>query len=224
MNKTIIYSIAVIILVITTSSLSAQVTFRMKRPPLNQLKSADLWNATTMNTGESFTAYLYGLMTNNENRKLIAAGQTMPLVDETNFTAYEAEIYTIYGIKGKDTLIKPKISEGYTIDFLENSKLIIKAETDKEGNFTLPELPDGVYKIGILIKNPEPFNDPKLSKESEVIMMTIGEVGFILPLGTRESVELIVGDNQKICADCFYLNKKPKHRPHNYKGTVTLVR
>ena len=49
----------------------------MKRPPLNQLKSADLWNATIVNNGESFTAYLYGSMKNNENDEMIATGQTM---------------------------------------------------------------------------------------------------------------------------------------------------
>jgi hypothetical protein len=77
MKKVIIYLIAVIILVSTSGSLFAQVTFRMKRAPLNQLRSADLWNATIINTGETFTAYLYGSLTNNENSELIATGQTM---------------------------------------------------------------------------------------------------------------------------------------------------
>ncbi len=77
MKKVIIYLIVLIILVSTSGTLFAQVTFRMKRPPLNQLKSTDLWNATIINTGEAFTAYLYGSMTNNENSELIASGQTM---------------------------------------------------------------------------------------------------------------------------------------------------
>jgi len=77
MKKVIIYLIAVIILGSTSGSLFAQVTFRMKRAPLNQLRSADLWNATIINTGETFTAYLYGSLTNNENSELIATGQTM---------------------------------------------------------------------------------------------------------------------------------------------------
>jgi hypothetical protein len=89
MKKTITYSIAVIILVFITSSLSAQVTFRMKRPPLNQLKSADLWNATIINTGETFTAYLYGSMTNNENSELIATGQTMTFVVKKGTTNFK---------------------------------------------------------------------------------------------------------------------------------------
>jgi hypothetical protein len=89
MNKTIIYSIAVIILVFTSGSLFAQVTFRMKRPPLNQLKSSDLWNATIINTGETFTAYLYGSMTNNENSELIATGQTMTFTVKKGTTNFK---------------------------------------------------------------------------------------------------------------------------------------
>ena len=89
MNKTIIYSIAVIILVFTSGSLFAQVTFRMKRAPLNQLRAADLWNATIINTGETFTAYLYGSMTNNENSELIATGQTMTFVVKKGTTNFK---------------------------------------------------------------------------------------------------------------------------------------
>lgn len=75
MKKFILFFFAIIML---ASSLSAQsVTFKMKRPPLNQLKGADLWNATIINSGEAFTAYLYGSMTNNENGELIATGQTV---------------------------------------------------------------------------------------------------------------------------------------------------
>ena len=59
------------------NTLSAQVTFRMKRPPINQLRAADLWSATIINTGEQFTAYLYGSMSNNENGEMIATGQSM---------------------------------------------------------------------------------------------------------------------------------------------------
>ncbi|HEY5123384.1 MAG TPA: hypothetical protein VIK14_06580 [Ignavibacteria bacterium] len=89
MKKVIIYFIAVIILVFTSGSLFAQVTFRMKRPPLNQLKSADLWNATIINTGETFTAYLYGSMTNNENSELIATGQTMTFTVKKGTTNFK---------------------------------------------------------------------------------------------------------------------------------------
>jgi hypothetical protein len=89
MKKVIIYLIAVIILVSTSGSIFAQVTFRMKRPPLNQLKSADLWNATIINTGEAFTAYLYGSMTNNENSELIATGQTMTFVVKKGTTNFK---------------------------------------------------------------------------------------------------------------------------------------
>ena len=77
MKKTITYFIALLILLITSSSIFSQVTFRMKRAPLGQLRSADLWNATIINTGEAFTAYIYGSLTNNENSELIATGQTM---------------------------------------------------------------------------------------------------------------------------------------------------
>jgi len=77
MKKITIYLLAILILVITSSSLFAQVTFRMKRPPLNQLRAADLWNASIINTGESFTAYIYGSMKNNEDGEMIATGQTM---------------------------------------------------------------------------------------------------------------------------------------------------
>lgn len=77
--KKIIKLLLLIVLVFSvTSSVFAQsVTFKMKRPPLNQLKAADLWSATITNSGEAFTAYLYGSMTNNENGELIANGQTM---------------------------------------------------------------------------------------------------------------------------------------------------
>ncbi len=76
--KKIIPLLSLVIMLVAASSLFAQnVSFKMKRPPLNQLKSADLWNAVIINNGESFTAYLYGSMTNNENGELIATGQTM---------------------------------------------------------------------------------------------------------------------------------------------------
>lgn len=65
-------------MLLTSGSLFAQhVTIKMKRPPLNQLNTADLWSATIINSGESFTAYLYGSLTNNENGELIATGQTV---------------------------------------------------------------------------------------------------------------------------------------------------
>ncbi|MBS1494832.1 MAG: hypothetical protein JST55_15060 [Bacteroidetes bacterium] len=77
MKKNILFFF-IIIIVFISGQLSAQsVTFKMKRPPLNQLKAADLWSATIINSGEAFTAYLYGSMTNNENGELIATGQTM---------------------------------------------------------------------------------------------------------------------------------------------------
>ena len=89
MKKFIIYSIALIILFLSTGSISAQVTFRMKRAPLNQLRSADLWNATIINTGEAFTAYIYGSLTNNENSELIATGQTMTFTVKKGTTNFK---------------------------------------------------------------------------------------------------------------------------------------
>jgi len=68
---------AIMMLTSVSTLFSQTVTFKMKRPPLNQLRAADLWNAAIINGGEPFTAYLYGSMTNNENGELIATGQTM---------------------------------------------------------------------------------------------------------------------------------------------------
>ena len=78
MKKSInIFLTAIMMLTITSSLFAQHVTIKMKRPPLNQLKAADLWSATITNSGETFTAYLYGSMTNNENGELIATGQTV---------------------------------------------------------------------------------------------------------------------------------------------------
>ena len=76
--KTTIYS--VILMLSIAGSLFAQnniVEINYSRPPLNSLKSADLWSVRITNSGEPFTAYLFGSMTNNENGELIATGQTM---------------------------------------------------------------------------------------------------------------------------------------------------
>lgn len=62
------------------SSLFAQnddIKIKIKRPPLNELKAADLWSVTITNRGDAFTAYLFGSMTNNEDGELIATGQTV---------------------------------------------------------------------------------------------------------------------------------------------------
>lgn len=77
MKKSLLLFSLIILLTSTTSLFAQSVSFKMKRPPLNQLKAADLWSATIINSGEAFTAYLYGSMTNNENGELIATGQTM---------------------------------------------------------------------------------------------------------------------------------------------------
>ncbi|CAN5471622.1 hypothetical protein BH10BAC5_BH10BAC5_12510 [soil metagenome] len=47
------------------------------RPPLGKLSASDLWHVTITNSGEAFTAYLYGSMLNNIDGEMIATGQTM---------------------------------------------------------------------------------------------------------------------------------------------------
>lgn len=77
MKKIISLFFVILTFTVTSNSFAQSVTLKMKRPPLNQLKAADLWSATITNSGEAFTAYLYGSMTNNENSELIATGQTV---------------------------------------------------------------------------------------------------------------------------------------------------
>jgi len=79
----------IMMLAVTGTLLAQSVTLKMKRPPLNQLKAADLWSATITNSGEPFTAYLYGSMTNNENSELIATGQTMTFEVRTGTTNFK---------------------------------------------------------------------------------------------------------------------------------------
>jgi hypothetical protein len=110
MKKIILFFSLIMIL---AGSLSAQnVSFKMKRPPLNQLKAADLWSATIINTGETFSAYLYGSMTNNENGELIATGQTMQFEVKRGTTNFK--VSDLPGIPDINYLAKdPKYKESF---------------------------------------------------------------------------------------------------------------
>lgn len=83
MNKIIKFFLLFIFAFSLTSTLFAQndkeapIKVIIKKPPPHRLNQTDLWNITLINSGQSFTAYLYGSMTNNENGELIATGQTM---------------------------------------------------------------------------------------------------------------------------------------------------
>ncbi len=113
MKKSIKLFLAVLMMLTLIGSLSAQsVTLKMKRPPIGRLSAADLWSATITNTGEAFTAYLYGSMTNNETSELIATGQTMtfevkkgttnfkvsdlPRIPDINYTAKDPKYKTSF--------------------------------------------------------------------------------------------------------------------------------
>ena len=116
----------------------------------------------------------------------------------------------------------PNNPGGMIIELIENNKTVIKTETDKEGNYTLPEIPDGKYKVRI---SDSKGNEPKL------IMMTIEEFSFAVqpPVSKNdkgeyqwspESISLVFGDDQNPNKGSLYFKK----RKHNYKGTVTLVK
>lgn len=83
MKKSINYLLLLVFAFCISTSLYAQddrekpIKIIIKRPPPQRLNQADLWNITIINSGQSFSAYLFGSMTNNENGELIATGQTM---------------------------------------------------------------------------------------------------------------------------------------------------